>query len=109
MDDLSPEEIELFELAYHLHMPVYKLLDEMPYEEFVGWSLYFNKRPLGWREDNRASLLMMSSGAKIVPEDIFPSLSLLKKNYTENKMQATLKKSKMFQMMSSATGHKIPL
>ncbi len=108
MEELSDEELELFELAYTLRMPVHELV-EMSYEEFVGWSMYFKRRPVGWREDNRTSLVMASSGAKIVPEDIFPSLKALKEGTPKNDFQNSLVKSKMFQLMSSATGHKLPL
>ena len=35
-------------------MPVYSMLDTMPYVEFVGWMEYLSRRPIGWRDDARA-------------------------------------------------------
>lgn len=56
-------------------MPVYKLLDEMPYEEFIKWHLYFEARPIGWREDDRTMKLLQAQGVKANPESIFASLA----------------------------------
>jgi len=49
----------------------------MPYEEFIGWTLYFSKRPVGWREDQRTYLLLSVQGVKKKPQEIFPSLAAL--------------------------------
>jgi hypothetical protein len=99
---LEDDEIELFELAYHLRMPLYKLLDEMSYEELIGWSTYFKLRPIGWREDNRTALVMSSFGAKFKEENVFPSLRSLRKG--QNTVGATLKGSAMFKHMLNAVG-----
>ncbi len=54
-------------------------LNDLEYEEVLGWSEYFRRRPLGWREDNRAAVIAMSfGGGKIRPEDLFSSLKTLK-------------------------------
>lgn len=55
-------------------------LMELDYEELLGWSEYFRRRPVGWRDDNRAALIIMSSlgGGKAKPEDLFESLRILK-------------------------------
>lgn len=60
-------------------MPVHQIL-EMPYEEFIGWTKYFNQRPYGWREDNRTALLLSAQGVKEKAHKIFPSLAALRRN-----------------------------
>lgn len=72
--ELSDEELTLFEIAYHLRIPVYKLVEEMPYEEFLGWCSYFERRPVGWRDDYRAYTIISSNGVKVKPEKVFTSL-----------------------------------
>jgi hypothetical protein len=52
----------------------------MPYEEFVGWLKYFEQRPSGWRDDQRASLLLQAQGIKKRPEELFSSLKAIKKS-----------------------------
>jgi len=49
----------------------------MPYDEFIMWQSYFDKRPLGWREDQRFSKIMQCLGVKAKPESIFYSLHKL--------------------------------
>lgn len=51
---------------------------------------YFRRRPIGWREDNRAAVVAMSmAGSKVKPEDLFHSLKIIKQESqrtdTENK------------------------
>ncbi len=93
-------------MAFNLRVPVSTVYNEMSYEEILGWFDYFKRRPLGWREDNRVSLLMMAQGAKIKPEEIFPSLSALRSGMEseENKLAGSLKKSAFFTRMLSAVG-----
>lgn len=58
------------------------------YEEFRGWINFFDKHPIGWREDNRAAIIACSSGfTKAKPEDLFDSLARLKKAEYEAKQQ----------------------
>jgi len=71
---LSDEELVVYELAFHLKMPVYKLVDEMPYEELLGWMAYFEKRPVDWRDDDRTFKFLQTQGVKAKPYEIFPSL-----------------------------------
>lgn len=59
-------------------MPVYKLQQDMPYTELLKWVSYFKRKPAGWREDHRAALIMRSQGVKAKPEEIFPSLKVIK-------------------------------
>lgn len=49
----------------------------MPYTEFCEWILYFENRPQGWREDNRAALIMKSFGGGS-PEKCFSSLEKIR-------------------------------
>jgi hypothetical protein len=54
----------------------------------LGWQEYFSRRPIGWREDNRAAIIAMSFGGKAKPEDLFESLKILKRDvsgYTPSK------------------------
>lgn len=71
---LSVEELELFELAFLLKIPLYKMLEEMPYIELLGWQSYLKRRPYGWREDYRAAVIASAQGAKLKTDEIFPSL-----------------------------------
>lgn len=87
----------VFELAFHLGMPVYKILQEMPAEELQQWALFLEARPIGWREDNRVSMQLNAAGVKQSGPEIFPTLQALKdseaKRSDEEVMQSTLRKS----------------
>jgi hypothetical protein len=44
---------------------------------------YFRRRPVGWREDNRAAIISMSfGGSKTKPEDLFTSLKIIKQEFS---------------------------
>lgn len=81
-------------------MPVYRIMDEMPYEELCNWVIYFKSRPVGWREDHRTSLLMRSFGSKQSGEEIFPSLAAVRKSSEkepeELRLARTFKNSGLF-------------
>lgn len=98
----------MYDLAFHLGIPMYKLLDEMPQEELIMWSKYFQARPIGWREDNRAGLIMQSQGAKVKPEKIFPALSQLHKwegeKSDEDASVASLARSPFGALLTKALG-----
>lgn len=49
----------------------------MPYEELQGWYKFLQARPIGWREDNRASMMIrfLSMGKPPEPKEIFGSIS----------------------------------
>lgn len=64
-------------------MPVYQILTEMPYEELLGWHDYLEKRPAGWREDQRAAMIMQSFGVKATPDKLFSSLARMKASAVE--------------------------
>jgi hypothetical protein len=81
----------------------------MPYEEYVKWSKYFDRRPIGWREDLRAFYQIQSfSGTKEKPHSIFPSLKPLMEESEQAKatrMAAdTLQGSFLFTKLIAAKG-----
>ena len=94
----------VFEVAYHLHLPLYKLLEEMPHDELVGWTAYFERRPIGWRDDLRTSYLLQAQGTKQKSQDIFPSLKTVSRNGSSSDPVASLKGSALFAKMITAVG-----
>ena len=83
-------------------MPVYKMMEEMPYTEMLKWVSYFKRRPIGWREDQRTFLYLQSQGYKGKAEDVFNTLKQLKENIpAETK---SLPKGKFLDMMLKAKG-----
>lgn len=80
--------VEVYDLAFKLHMPVYRLLKEMPYEELLGWFEYFKVRPVGWQDDQRTYMLLQAQGVKEKPERLFSSLAAIKRasNEDENRL-----------------------
>lgn len=88
-------------------MPVYLLMD-MPYDEFIKWSIYFSKRPIGWREDDRTMKLLQAQGVKAKPTEIFSSLAVMFNKQTVNEngsMDVTsFKKSALFSKLLTAKG-----
>lgn len=69
----------LHEVAYALGLPVYVIENEMPASEYRNWSLFFQARPIGWREDRRAANICQSmAGGELNIEALFPSLKALK-------------------------------
>lgn len=81
-------------------MPLYVLKEEMPYDELCSWVRFFNKRPIGWREDYRAYMIMRAFGVKGSPAKIFDSLKPL----FESSVAGSLKGSGALQMLLSAKG-----
>ncbi len=79
-------------------MPIYILLKEMPYDEMLGWLAYFEKRPVGWREDLRASYLMKSNGSEGDMTKIFPSLAAVSEESVPEKFKG------INRFIQSATG-----
>lgn len=57
----------------------------MPYEELLKWIKFFESRPFGWREDQRTYMVLSALGYKGKPEDIFPSIAMLKKSEQKRK------------------------
>jgi hypothetical protein len=94
----------LYEIAYTLKTPLYKLQQEMPYDEFIGWMAYFDRRPLGWKEDLRTFYIMKSFGTNEKPENVFPSLApVIRENQNKDAL-ATLKGSQMLSRLLRAKG-----
>lgn len=89
-------------------MPVGRLLDEMTHDELQGWFNYFERRPIGWREDDRTYKLLSAQGVKEKAHNIFPSLNTIyngsKVVNEEGMVVSSLKGSQMFMNMLRATG-----
>jgi hypothetical protein len=79
-------------------------MNQMPYDEFVGWTAYFERRPLDWRDDLRAAYIMNSFGVKKAPQEIFPSLKSILDSKESRELANSLKTSSIFQRMLSAKG-----
>ena len=99
---MEMEELQLFDLAFLLRMPVYKMLEEMPYTELLGWQEYFDKRPFGWQDDARTYMLLKAFGCEARAEDLFPSLKALNKG--EKSIGESLAKSNVASWLASAVG-----
>ena len=93
----------VYELAYHLHLPVHVLYETMPYEEFLGWMNYLEKRPIGWREDLRTHTLLQAQGVKEKPWKIFESLKPIF-NKGQSELAMNLKGSKVLHWLNLAKG-----
>jgi len=52
----------------------------MPYEELIKWTTFFQRRPIGWREDQRTYMTLTAAGVKESAETLFPSLKQLRDN-----------------------------
>lgn len=105
--------MSIYELAYHLRLPVHILLNTMPYDEFIKWLAYFDDRPVGWRDDDRSHKLMAAWGMKARPEEVFMSLAKIKEAenrrtkelHSENAMNIqSFKRSGMFSKLLGASG-----
>ncbi len=98
----------LYELAFHLKMPVYRLLDEMPYDELLNWLAYLNMRPVDWRDDDRTFKLLQAQGFKGKPQDVFMSLAVIYESQQVDGNTKGLVQSAFFQkMMSSKNGDRL--
>jgi hypothetical protein len=58
-------------------MPLYKIYEEMTYEELLGWFNYLERRPVDWRADDRAVKLLQVQGVKEKPWQLFSSLDAI--------------------------------
>jgi len=70
----------VYDVAYSLGLPAYVVENEMSYTELLKWVEFFKRRPIGWREDQRTYMLLSSQGVKKKPEEIFPTLRMIKEN-----------------------------
>jgi hypothetical protein len=97
--------LAIYELAFHLHLPIYKLESEMTYEELLGWFSYFEQRPVGWREDDRTMKYLQTQGVKEKPWNIFASLDpIYNRNKSEGFNVSNFKHSGLFQKLLGAGG-----
>jgi len=91
-------------------MPVYKLMAEMPNDEFMKWLSYMERRPPGWRDDDRAHRLLQFLGDKRRPEETFHSLKAIYRPSTEPNMLKSLRGSALFaRMLSAKSGDHVPV
>jgi hypothetical protein len=104
---LSSEELAVYELAFNVGITVHELMERMPYDEFLGWMAYFERRPVGWRDDERTMRLLQAQGVKQRPEEIFPSLAAVRESPPAAAGvldMRNFRSSVMFSKMISATG-----
>jgi hypothetical protein len=90
-------------------MPVYQIYEQMTYEELLGWYNYLERRPIGWREDDRIFKVLQTQGAKEKPWRYFSSLDIIynsaKPKIVDNLVSSeSLKNSMLFTNMLSAKG-----
>jgi hypothetical protein len=101
--NLTKEELSFMELAFLFKMPLYKLLNEMPYQEYLAWIEFFKLRPPGVSEDYRAAMIIAAFAPKAPLDKIFPSLQ-----QKEASIGESLKKSSVFAHMLNAKGGDAP-
>lgn len=53
------------------------MIKQMPYSEILDWVRYFRERPIGWREDHRASMIMAPHVKDFKPTKYFSSLNTI--------------------------------
>ena len=78
----------------------------MTYEELQGWFNYFERRPIGWREDDRTMKLLQAQGVKEKAVNLFPSLKAVyesnQKVNEEGTNMGSLMGSMLFQKLMTA-------
>lgn len=84
-------------------MPVSRLVEEMPYEEFLKWSAYFEQRPVEWRDDLRTAQIMRAFGDKRLPQEMFPSVAAIFAKRNTSPAESIMN-SRIFHRMLSAKG-----
>jgi hypothetical protein len=100
---LTKEELSLMELAFLFKMPLYKLLKEMPYQEYLAWTEFFKERPPEISEDYRAAMIIAALAPKAPLDKIFPSLKTKEMTIGE-----ALLKSSLFSRLLAAKGDATP-
>ena len=109
---MTDEERTIYQVAFHLRTPVYKLVQEMPYDEFQNWCAFFKEFPPPdeSRADFRAAMIMKSMGFKGDPGKVFPSLVSQKRREHEGSVASSIPGSYMQRLIeSSVGGERIPL
>ncbi|MDB4575349.1 hypothetical protein N9112_00135 [bacterium] len=93
------------ELAYNLGVTEADIRDEMTFSEFNRWMAYFEKRPVGWKEDLRTAYIMNSMGVEKSPSELFDSVkTVIGESKKDRSPMDSLQDSLMFQKMLSAKG-----
>jgi len=77
----------------------------MPYTELLNWFEFFERRPIGWREDYRTYLTLKAAGAKVSPEQTFNSLKIISEKRQE-KLQndRAVPRGRILELMLKAKG-----
>lgn len=70
----------IFEMAFLMGRTVTELREDIPFRELQGWFNYFERRPAGWREDQRTAMLLQAQGVKKSAHELFPSLGSMRNN-----------------------------
>jgi hypothetical protein len=105
--ELSDEETSAMSLALLFKIPLYRLLNEMPYEEYMAWISYLEQHPPGIAEDYRAAMIIASTNPKAPLEKIFPSLVRPEKPVKIG--DSLVKSAFMSRLNNSVGGDKIPI
>jgi len=79
----------------------------MPYDEYVNWQLYFQQRPIGWREDDRTYKLLRAQGVTASETAIFPSLAVMKEGLEKEKRKEKEKEVNVKSLKNSIFFHKM--
>jgi len=76
----------------------------MPYDELLKWYEYLERRPIGWREDDRAVKYIQTQGFKGKPWELFPALHAIYNRKIKEGNLKDFKDSFMFNKIKSAKG-----
>lgn len=101
------------ELGLLFKTPLYKLLEEMPYEEFHMWLAFLKLRPPEMGEDYRAAMTIAALNPKANLKKMFPSLFKQREpvqtiSKDADGMMKTLQGSKMLSFMKQGVGSTAP-
>jgi len=64
-------------------------LKSWPHKEVLDWSEYFQRRPVGWRDDHRACYGLSAQGVKAKPHELFNSLYVMEREKEEAANRST--------------------
>ena len=87
-----------------------EVLCGISYEDFLLWTQYFSYRPIGWREDFRAGMIMKAFGVKEKLAGLFPTIAAIERanNIPQDDPDGTdfkgLKGSYLFRQLQMAVG-----
>jgi hypothetical protein len=98
----------MHEIAFQLGRRVPEI-QSWPHNEVMDWVEYFHRRPVGWRDDHRASYGLAAQGVKAKPHELFASLHAIEKDKEEESNRSVdgdagkLVNSPLFQKMMNDT------